>query len=127
MKSHAARSGRPRVADAPSVPGQQVPLEPPGGRARSAASVPTPAATRQLEPALFGLALVLTDAAALAGGVLLSYWMRFGSGWLPTPLGTPAFGAYAATLPVVVPLGIFVFHQLGLYRRRRSAQWLRDL
>jgi exopolysaccharide biosynthesis polyprenyl glycosylphosphotransferase len=82
---------------------------------------------RRLEPALFGTALAVADALALAGAIPLAYWLRFGTGLLATPLGTPPLAAYLATAPVVAALGMIVLHQNGLYRRNRPTGWLRDL
>ena len=75
-----------------------------GSRSRPAPpppAVPTPPAMKRLEPALFGAALALADATALTAAIPLAYWLRFGSGILPTPLGTPALSAYLGTAPVV--------------------------
>ena len=82
---------------------------------------------RQSQPAPCRTALVVADMIALAGALLLAYWLRFAAGVLPTPLGKPPLGPYAASIPLVILLGLFVFHQLGLYRRRRAAGLLRDI
>jgi exopolysaccharide biosynthesis polyprenyl glycosylphosphotransferase len=89
--------------------------------------VPTPPATRRLEPAVFTATLVLADLLALVGGLVLTWWLRFGTGVFPTPLGIPPLPSYLATLPVVAPLGLLVFHRCGLYRPHRLATWVRDL
>ncbi len=90
-------------------------------------AIPTPPATRRLEPLLFGAALLLSDVVALFAAIPTAYGLRFGTGLLPTPLGTPPLGAYLATAPVVVGLGLLVLHQTGLYRRHRPTGWLRDV
>lgn len=120
MSESKTAPARPREA-APSRPAaadRRVPTTPP--------SVPTPPATRRLAPALFSGSLVLADLLALAGGVALTWWVRFGSGWLPSPLGTPPFAPYLATVPVVVLLGLAVFQDAGLYRRHRRSNFPSD-
>lgn len=89
--------------------------------------VPTPPAQRKVAPAFFGATLVVVDALALAGAVPIAFWLRFGTGWLPTPLGIPAFAPYAASMPLVTALGLFVFRERGLYRGNRRADLLPDV
>jgi exopolysaccharide biosynthesis polyprenyl glycosylphosphotransferase len=88
-------------------------------------TAPTPPATRQLAPGLFAATVVVADVAALAGGLFLTYWLRFRL--FPAPLGVPTLASYVAALAVVVPLGVAVFRSHGLYHPRRPATFLRDL
>jgi len=89
-------------------------------------SVPTPSAGR-VSPGLFTGVLVVADALALSGAVLLTWWIRFGSGLIPAPLGRPDLAPYLISLAIVVPLGLAVFQEAGLYRRHRPASFARDL
>ncbi|MCA9753078.1 MAG: sugar transferase, partial [Gemmatimonadetes bacterium] len=83
---------------------------------------PAPGLGRGLYPAV----LVAADVLSLAGAVALTWWIRFASGLLPTPFGVPSLGPYVATLPVLVPLGLAVYHEAGLYRRHRPSGLARD-
>jgi exopolysaccharide biosynthesis polyprenyl glycosylphosphotransferase len=55
-----------------------------------------------------------------------TYWLRFLSGWFPVPLGVPGAGFYAASLVVVLPVGLTVAWTSGLYERNRAAGAMRD-
>jgi exopolysaccharide biosynthesis polyprenyl glycosylphosphotransferase len=115
------RSSSPGVAKqgAPSRVRPRVPYTPP--------VVPTPKATSTFAPALFVGAWVLADALAIAAGFLATYWLRFRSGWLPTPLGIPSWEHYLVSLVVVVPVALAVARSLGLYRRKRQSDFARDI
>ena len=114
-----------RRADAPATDVDQA--QRPRRIPRTAPVVPTPPATRQLAPAVFTAILVLSDAIALAGALVFTFWARFHSGLFPSPLGIPPFGGYAAALAIVVPLGIGVLRRAGLYKPHRRAVLPRDL
>ena len=64
---------------------------------------------------------------ALAGGLFLTYWIRFVSGWFPVPQGVPEFASYAAAALVVVPVGLLVIRGIGLYRPHRRTDLTHDL
>jgi exopolysaccharide biosynthesis polyprenyl glycosylphosphotransferase len=89
--------------------------------------VPTPPATRQWAPAVFASALVAADILALGAAMFGTYWVRFLSGWFPAPLGVPEPAFYAASLAVVVPVGVAVVASCGLYDPRRRAGAGQDL
>ena len=89
-------------------------------------NVATPGATRKLAPILFVVTLVASDLIALSGALWLAYWVRFGSGILPAPLGVPPLGPYLAALPVVAAVGLTALRARGMYRPHRRADVRRD-
>ncbi|MFN8176605.1 MAG: undecaprenyl-phosphate glucose phosphotransferase [bacterium] len=117
---------RPRGAVAPQASAPAAPA-PRAARPPTPSFVPTPPATRRLSPALFGVTLVACDAAALVLALAAAHWVRFDAGVLPTPLGSPPLRPYLATWPIVVGLGLLVFHEAGLYRAHRRADVRRDI
>ena len=123
-------SGREGLSAPPPRAKERRPASPPRDARRvpyTPPSAPTPGATRRLEPIVFACLLVVADAVALAGGLLLTWWLRFSTGWFPTPLGIPPLGSYVAVMPLVVALGVLTLRQCGLYRPHRIAYWFRDL
>jgi exopolysaccharide biosynthesis polyprenyl glycosylphosphotransferase len=89
--------------------------------------VPTPRATRGLLPAVFPAILLVADSIALSGALFFTYWLRFRSGLLTSPLGIPELGAYAATLLLVIPAGLAAIAREGMYRPHRRARLSADL
>jgi exopolysaccharide biosynthesis polyprenyl glycosylphosphotransferase len=105
-------------AGAPAARARRVPYTPP--------VAPTPAATEHWAPAVFSAALVAADALGLTAALFGTYWLRFLSGLFPAPLGIPGVGFYAASLVVVIPVGLTVAWASGLYERNRAAGAMRD-
>jgi len=99
----------------------------PGRAPRTPPSAPTPHATRGLAPAFFPLILILFDVAALTSAFVFTYWLRFRSGIFPSPLGIPAFSAYAWALAVVIPAGIALVARAGLLQTHRRTTFVKDL
>ena len=63
---------------------------------------------------------VLSDSLLAVVAFLITYFLRFQTGFIPAPKGTPPFEQYLNLLPfiaVLVPVG---FHLQGLYRLRRG-------
>jgi Undecaprenyl-phosphate glucose phosphotransferase len=69
---------------------------------------------------------VVSDAALAALAFVLAYWLRFGTGLIPAPLGTPPFGQYANVLPFVAGLVPFAYYLQGLYRLHRGRSRVDD-
>lgn len=64
---------------------------------------------------LYGFALLITDLLALNLGLLFSYWFRFRSGLLFTPLGIPDLSMYIKILPIASAILLFIMRSYGLY------------
>lgn len=66
--------------------------------------------------------LVLADSCAVALAWLLTYWIRFTSGYVTVDpaKGVPPLADYIALLPLVVAAHVFIFYRLRLYRPRRD-------
>lgn len=58
---------------------------------------------------------VLSDAVLLAGSWLISYWIRFDSGWIPLWNDVPELEKCFSALPWVVCLGLLAFQITGQY------------
>ncbi|MBI2301615.1 MAG: sugar transferase [Armatimonadetes bacterium] len=72
--------------------------------------------------ALFG---VLGDLAALNAAMLLAYWLRFRSGWIPVTKGEPlSRHAYYSAMLAVMAVWVVIFAWLDMYRPQR---WTRAL
>ncbi len=69
---------------------------------------------------LIPLLAVVSDAVAIEGAFLLSYWLRFFSPLTSTfevTLGIPPLATYVNSSLVFIPVWLFVFQSRGLYRR----------
>ena len=69
---------------------------------------------------------VLSDSALASVAFIVTYYLRFHTGFIPAPKGVPPFGQYLNLLPfiaVLVPLG---FHLQSLYRLRRGRSRVDD-
>jgi len=73
-----------------------------------------------LQPSLF----LVSDLLALEAAFLLTYFVRFLTGWLPTPLGVPPFLPYLNTSLVLLVVWAGIFYTQGLYDplRRKSLE-----
>jgi exopolysaccharide biosynthesis polyprenyl glycosylphosphotransferase len=73
-----------------------------------------------LQPTLY----LVCDLLALEAAFLLSYHVRFLSGWFAVPLGVPAFQPYLVTSLVLLVIWAGIFYAEGLYdpTRRRSLE-----
>ena len=67
---------------------------------------------------LFLLAVLVSDAAVIAGSFFLAWWLRFGSGLLAFEPPAPPLNAYLKIPLFSVLASLFVFNYLGLYQRR---------
>lgn len=75
---------------------------------------------------LIPLLAVASDALAIEGAFVLSYWLRFDSpltSWFPVELGVPPLDAYLYGSFFVIPAWIFLFKSRGLYRPRRTVHF----
>ena len=64
-----------------------------------------------LQPTLY----LVFDLLALEAAFLLSYFVRFLSGWFAVPLGVPAFQPYLLTSLVLLVIWAGIFYAEGLY------------
>jgi exopolysaccharide biosynthesis polyprenyl glycosylphosphotransferase len=73
-----------------------------------------------LQPALF----LLSDLVALELAFLLTYYVRFSTGWMASPLGVPPFATYLYGSLVMLPVFLGIFYANGLYdpARRKSIE-----
>ena len=60
------------------------------------------------------------DLFAAACAWVMSYWLRFYSGWFPLEKGIPVFNEYLKILVFVAITWVFVFRRSGLYRPLRG-------
>ncbi len=67
---------------------------------------------------------LIFDLVALETAFLLSYYLRFLSGWFAVPLGVPSFEPYLLTSLVLLMIWVGIFYAEGLYdpTRRRSIE-----
>ncbi len=75
---------------------------------------------------LIPLLAVVSDALAIEGAFVLSYWLRFNSpltSWFPAELGVPPLDAYLYGSFFVIPAWLFLFKSRGLYRPRRTVHF----
>jgi len=63
----------------------------------------------------YAVSLLIGDLFMILAALRFSFYLRFESGWLPTPFGVPDFQAYARAFGLVVILMLFVFRVYGLY------------
>lgn len=73
-----------------------------------------------LQPALF----LISDLLAMELSFLLTYYVRFSTGWMAAPLGVPPFVGYLNTSFVVLLVFLGIFYSHGLYDplRRKSLE-----
>ena len=64
-----------------------------------------------LQPTLF----LIIDLVLLEVAFLVSYYIRFKSGWIGVPLGVPAFEPYLYTSFALLGIWALIFYQQGLY------------
>ena len=72
---------------------------------------------------LIPLLTVLSDAVAIEGSFLFSYWLRFYSpltAFVEVTKGFPPLSAYVAGSLFVIPVWLFLFNQRGMHRARRN-------
>jgi len=66
------------------------------------------------------ITLIASDVFFTALAFILSYFIRFHSGFFTSPKGIPQFSQYYSLLPIIVIIWIIVFFVQGLYRARRG-------
>ncbi len=72
---------------------------------------------------LIPLLTVLSDAVAIEGSFLFSYWLRFYSpltAYAEVTKGFPPLIAYVAGSLFVIPVWLFIFNQRGMHKARRN-------
>jgi Undecaprenyl-phosphate glucose phosphotransferase len=58
---------------------------------------------------------------------ILSYWLRFESGFIPVDKGIPEIGSYLMMLLFIWVIWAFVFRKMGLYRPMRGVRRIREV
>lgn len=74
---------------------------------------------------LFEVLFMGADLIAVSIAWLLSYWIRFSSGWIPIDKGVPELTSYLSQLLFIWLIWAFVFKKMGLYKpmRGRNKSW----
>jgi exopolysaccharide biosynthesis polyprenyl glycosylphosphotransferase len=72
-------------------------------------------------------ALVIGDALGTATALIAAFWIRFYSGWIPSPKGIPASGPYLQALPLMVLACIVAYRYTGLYQPRRTSSFVSEV
>jgi Undecaprenyl-phosphate glucose phosphotransferase len=76
-----------------------------------------------LQPTVF----LVTDLVALEAAFLLTFYVRFLTGWFATPLGIPPFEQYLSTSFVLLVIWAGIFYAQGLYDPTRRKRLEEDL
>jgi Undecaprenyl-phosphate glucose phosphotransferase len=76
---------------------------------------------------LFEYLFVVADLLVVSAAWLISYWVRFKSGWIPIDKGVPEFAQYLSMLLFIWLIWAFVFRRMGLYRPMRGVRRTREL
>lgn len=74
----------------------------------------------------YAVSLLIGDLFMILSGLRFAFWLRFESGYLISPLGTPDYQVYAQAFGLVVILMLFVFRAYGLYVEEKIARWLEE-
>lgn len=69
---------------------------------------------------------LVSDLVAIESAFLLTYAIRFLTGWLPTPLGVPPFAPYFYTSIVMLIVFARILHAQGLYDPMRRKRVIED-
>jgi Undecaprenyl-phosphate glucose phosphotransferase len=69
---------------------------------------------------------IVTDAVLGMVAFVLAYFVRFETGFIPTPKGQPPFEQYLDILPIIAIVVPVAFHFQGLYRLRRGRSRIDD-
>jgi Undecaprenyl-phosphate glucose phosphotransferase len=69
---------------------------------------------------------IVTDALLGMVAFVLAYFVRFETGFIPTPKGQPPFEQYLDILPIIAIVVPVAFHFQGLYRLRRGRSRIDD-
>jgi exopolysaccharide biosynthesis polyprenyl glycosylphosphotransferase len=80
-------------------------------------------ASKSRKDFLIPLLTVVSDAVALEGAFLLSYWLRFYSpltAFYPVTLGIPPLDAYVEGSLIVIPVWLLLFNRRGMHQARRN-------
>ena len=74
---------------------------------------------------LFEVLFMGADLVAVSLAWILSYWIRFFSGWIPVDKGIPELTSYLSQLLFIWLIWAFVFRKMGLYKpmRGRNRMW----
>jgi Undecaprenyl-phosphate glucose phosphotransferase len=76
---------------------------------------------------LFEYLFVVADLLVVSAAWLISYWVRFQSGWIPIDKGVPELTQYLSMLLFIWLIWAFVFRRMGLYRPMRGVRRTREL
>ena len=75
----------------------------------------------------YAVSLLVGDVFMILTALRFSFWFKFQSGFLPSPLGTPNFQVYTQAFGLVVILMIFMFRVYGLYLEDKISSFLNEL
>lgn len=76
---------------------------------------------------LFEGLFTATDLAVVSLAWIISYWLRFATGWIPVEKGIPELADYLKVLIFVWIVWAFVFRRFGLYRGMRGMSRVREV
>ncbi|MGA1190981.1 MAG: undecaprenyl-phosphate glucose phosphotransferase [Bdellovibrionota bacterium] len=76
---------------------------------------------------LFEILFIAADLIAVTVAWILSYWLRFESGFIPVDKGIPEIGSYLMMLLFIWVIWAFVFRKMGLYRPMRGVRRIREV
>jgi Undecaprenyl-phosphate glucose phosphotransferase len=76
---------------------------------------------------LFEYLFIVADLLVVSVAWIVSYWVRFQSGWVPVDKGVPDFTQYLSMLIFIWLIWAFVFRRMGLYRPMRGVRRTREL
>lgn len=76
---------------------------------------------------LIAVAAMVTDALGIFGAFMLAWWIRFSSGWIPSPLGIPPAELYLYGAGVATLLLLLIYRALDLYRRPQTGSFVEKI
>lgn len=76
---------------------------------------------------LFELLFMAADLLVVTCAWLLSYWIRFMTGWVAVEKGIPPFSHYLSLVLFIWLIWAFVFKRMGLYRPMRGVRRTKEL
>lgn len=81
---------------------------------------PLPRTSRRSGELLAPTLFLVSDLLALQAAFQLTFFVRFLTGWMATPLGVPPYGQYLVTSVALCVIWAWIFYQNGLYDPRRT-------
>ena len=76
---------------------------------------------------VFELLYIVADLLVVCCAWLLAYALRFKTGWVPVIYGVPEFSNYLSLLVFILPIWVFVYKRMGLYRPMRGVRRIREI